>query len=95
MSENGFKEWAIVELLGHRRIAGRVTETTVAGAPMLRVDVPDGFTQFYSVAAVYSITPATEADVRVVASLVNVEPVHVWELPTQTLDADSDRDGPF
>jgi hypothetical protein len=32
--------WAIVEVFGHRRLAGRVSEVTIAGAKMLRVDVP-------------------------------------------------------
>lgn len=33
-------EWAIVEVMGHRRYAGQAEEVTVAGAPMLRVNVP-------------------------------------------------------
>lgn len=32
--------WAILELLGHRRLAGRVSEVTLAGTTMLRLDVP-------------------------------------------------------
>lgn len=32
--------WAIVELIGHRRVAGYVTEEEVAGTAMLRVDLP-------------------------------------------------------
>lgn len=35
-----FDEWAIVELMGHQRMAGRVIEATIAGAAMLRIDVP-------------------------------------------------------
>jgi hypothetical protein len=26
-----FEEWAIIELFGHTRIAGKVTEATIAG----------------------------------------------------------------
>jgi hypothetical protein len=36
-----FESWAIVELMGHRRIAGRVTEQTIGSAALLRIDVPD------------------------------------------------------
>jgi len=33
-------EWAIVEIFGHRRHAGRVREEERFGAKMLRIDVP-------------------------------------------------------
>ncbi len=33
-------EWAIVEIMGHRRHAGRVREEERFGARMLRIDVP-------------------------------------------------------
>jgi len=36
-----FDQWAIVELFGHQRIAGRVTEASIGGAAFIRVDVPD------------------------------------------------------
>lgn len=54
--------YAVVELMGHLKIAGRIIETTVAGAPMLRVDVPEtsnqpAFTKFFGASAVYAITP--------------------------------------
>lgn len=47
-----FESWAIVELFGHQKIAGRVAEQQIAGTVMLRVDVPEadgqaGFTRFY------------------------------------------------
>lgn len=31
--------WAVLELMGHRKLAGYVQETTLAGAGMLRIDV--------------------------------------------------------
>lgn len=57
-----FSCWAIVELMGHQKTAGLVCEQQIAGAGMIRVDVPnaDGTTQvtrFYSPSAVYCITP--------------------------------------
>jgi len=35
-----FEQWAIVELMGHRRLAGFVTEQEIAGASFIRLDVP-------------------------------------------------------
>ena len=39
VEQDGF-EWAIVEVLGHRKHAGRVREEERFGAKMLRIDVP-------------------------------------------------------
>ncbi len=62
MSKSTFEGWAIVELMGHRKLAGNVTEATIAGAAFLRLDVPSEppVTQYYAPAAVYAITPTTE-----------------------------------
>ncbi len=88
--------WAIVELMGHRRMAGHVSEQEIAGAKLLRVDVyhPDVeesiATQLYSPSALYCLTPTTEDTARAVAaSTRRPEPVHRWEL-----EQGSDADGP-
>ena len=64
-------EYAIVEVFGHRRLAGRIVEVERFGAKLLRIDVPDGGdfatgfkTQFYGGAALFSITPTEEATER-------------------------------
>lgn len=36
-----FDSWAVVELFGHTRLAGRVTEQTIGGSSFLRLDVPE------------------------------------------------------
>lgn len=36
-----FEAWAIVELMGHRQVAGRVTEQIIGGQSLLRIDVPE------------------------------------------------------
>ena len=68
MSEGktGFEGWAILELPGHRRLGGRVSEATVAGAAFIRIDVPHPndstlirATHFYNPTAVQAITPAS------------------------------------
>lgn len=63
-----FREWAIVELFGHQRVFGEVTEAEIAGGKLLRVDVmlPDGktCTRFFGTGAIYSLNPASEEAVR-------------------------------
>lgn len=36
-----FEGWAIVEMLGHKRIAGYLSEQAIGGGAMLRIDVPE------------------------------------------------------
>ena len=37
-----FEHWACVEILGHQSVVGKCSEEQIAGATLLRVDVPDG-----------------------------------------------------
>ncbi len=90
MSES-LNEWAILELMGHRKMAGLVSEVTIAGGAFIRIDVPgiprEGeiapivATQFYSPSAVYCITPVKEELARNVAAASQVAPVSRWDLP--------------
>lgn len=41
MDNQAFEAWAIVEVFGHQRFAGRVTEQSIGGCSFVRVDVPD------------------------------------------------------
>lgn len=84
-----FAGWAILEILGHRRLGGWVAETQVAGAGFLRIDVPgDGddpvASQFYPPSAIYCLTPTSEDAARLVAKQNRPEPVHRYELPRGT-----------
>jgi hypothetical protein len=62
-------EWAIVEIFGHRRHAGRTREEERFGAKLLRVDVPikgapaeHGWTtHYYGGSSIFSFTPTDEA----------------------------------
>ncbi len=65
-----FTGWAIVELFGHKRLAGHVSSQVVAGGSMVRIDVPETpadskpatqqYTKLVGVAAIYGITPVAE-----------------------------------
>lgn len=88
---DGTLEWCLVELMGHRRVAGYVREVTVAGAGFLRIDIPGdddpagsgrlGATQLVSPTSVYAIHPTTEDVARAMADDWHHEPVQRWELP--------------
>lgn len=99
-SENGpFTEWAIIELMGHRRLAGWLSEQEIAGRGFLRLDIPSDppATQLYSPSAVYCITPTTEALARAVAKTAQHSPVQRWELPAapNVVDDGDCGEGPF
>lgn len=82
-----FDEWAIVELLGHRRVAGRIREVHLAGHGFLRLDIPATQdhreqTQYIAPGSVYALHPTTEALATAAASRWRPEPVSRFELPT-------------
>ena len=89
-----FEQWAILEVMGHRRLAGLVSEATIAGAGFIRIDIPktaekDGdqefmTTQFYRPDSIYAITPTTEAIARAVANNTVFRPVERYELTAPT-----------
>lgn len=87
MNDNqpSFEQWAILELLGHVRLGGLVTEEEHFGAKLGRIDVPtsDGrmATQWFGALAIYRLTPTTEEIARAVALRNQPAPVHRWELP--------------
>lgn len=82
--ESGFNQWAIIELMGHVKIAGHVTEVEMFGSKLGRVDIPngDGFTtQYFNGSSLYRLTPTTEEIARGVAKSNQPAPVYRWELP--------------
>lgn len=79
-----FDQWAILELMGHVLLAGRITEEEHFGSKVGRIDIPngDGFTtQFFGGGSVYRLTPTTEEIARKVAAGSQPVPVSLWESP--------------
>lgn len=63
------EQWAIVELFGHNKVAGKLSEQQMGGCAFVRVDVPDtdtgkGYTRLYGNGAIYSIAFVEEAIAR-------------------------------
>ena len=89
----GWTGWAIVELMGHRRLSGQVSEQTIAGSRFVRLDIPSDpkVTQFYAPAAVYCITPTSE-DIARAAALPSA-PIQLggrapWDDEDDTIEVD-------
>jgi len=87
MSEkSNFDTWALVELFGHQKIVGHVTEQEIAGKGFIRVDVPDfngekSFTRFYGPDAIYSLNPVSEEVARGLLTRYRNAPVQAYEMP--------------
>lgn len=87
-TDTKFESWAIVELFGHQRIAGRVSEQAIGGCNFLRVDVPEAggvaaFTKFYTQGAIYCLTPCDEATARQAVEHFRAQPINEFVLPSR------------
>jgi NAD-dependent dihydropyrimidine dehydrogenase PreA subunit len=92
IDRGGLDVWAIVELMGRQKIAGKISEQVIAGQPLLRVDVPavageTAFTCFYSGRALYAITPVAEEIAIAAARQIKKDPIVVWGVRTAEIES--------
>ncbi len=85
MSEK-FEQWAILEIMGHQRYAGMVSEQALGGASFVRIDVPaaDGlpaFSKLFGAGAIYCISPCSEEVALAMAKQFRKQPLQIYELP--------------
>ncbi len=78
----GFDEPCVVEMMGHRRVVGRVRQAEFP-AGFLRIDEPDGRTSLVSPSAVYAMHPVSEDVVKALAEKWRSEPISKWDLPDE------------
>jgi hypothetical protein len=81
--DDNTKTWGIVELMGHKVVAGMISKSEMLGKPMLRIDVPETstypeFTQFYGDGSIYCVTFVSEEVARLTAEQSKVNPVSVY-----------------
>lgn len=95
------KGWCVLELMGHRKLAGWVSDD----AGLLRIDVhlhdPDTeqgsapiATQWYGQAAIYCITATSKENCLALTKSHQPRPIGRWELapaPAEQLVADADE----
>lgn len=96
MSEERFEQWAIVELFGHQRIAGLVSELEIAGSTLIRVDVPrvngrDAFTKAYGHKAIYALTFVDRDVALAAAEKLGLVPIDEWTVASVTVEAVRER----
>lgn len=86
-----FEAWGLLELFGHQRLAGRLSEQTIGGCHFIRIDVPavaqdpgddavPEYTRFFTQGAIYSMTITSEAVARKLADGMRARPISVYEL---------------
>lgn len=75
----------ILELMGHNRIAGMVSEQELGATKFVRVDVPavddqQAFTKLYGPQAIYAVTPCDEATMLQAVRAFRTVPIERWHL---------------
>jgi len=97
------KAWALVELFGHQRIVGYLSQQTMGTGVLFRVDVPDlikdgktvrpGFTRYFGLPAIYSITPISEQMVRQLLPNIDGTPGEARPLQVESFRREDDWAG--
>lgn len=75
--------WGVVEIMGHRTRAGALSDATIGGATMLRIEHPtradhsgdEPLTEYYAPSAIFAIRPCSQQEAADVAS---------WAWPDRT-----------
>lgn len=87
MNQEAFEHWAILELFGHQRIAGKVSEQTIGGCAFVRVDVPGDeelgiqpFTKLFGNGAIYAISITDEETARAMVKHCRLKPIDRWSI---------------
>lgn len=85
MEAQKFQINAIVELFGHQRMAGIVTEQNFGSNTFIRIDVPEtetspAFTRIVNPSAIYALNPVTEEVMRITASQIVSKPIQEWDI---------------
>lgn len=92
VGQDKFESWGMLELFGHQRIAGRITEQTIGGCSFVRVDVPEcegipAYTRMFGQGAIYALTITSEDVARRLAATMRARPVKPYELTPPALPA--------
>ena len=101
-----FEGWAVLEIMGHNKFAGLVSEQTIAGHGFIRIDVPEvelengtklpAFTKIFGAGSIYAISPCTEETAKAFVAMYRARAFSEYSIPRLTSnqrdDDDSDED---
>lgn len=88
------RQWAVVELFGHQRIAGELSDHLIGGDSFVRIDVPDvtvpagdgatrvipAHTKLFGGKAVYSVAFVDEGTALAAAHSIRHQPISSYTL---------------
>lgn len=85
MNTEKLELFAIIELFGHQKMAGKVTEQSIGPATFVRVDVPEtttqpSFTRLLNPSAIYAINPCTKEVMEHMAGNFAAKPIEAWDI---------------
>lgn len=91
-----FEAWGLLELFGHQRLAGRLSEQTIGGCHFIRIDVPavgdvGEYTRMFTQGAIYGLTITTEDVARGLAQSLQARPISVFDMPRHAALPDRTR----
>lgn len=89
MEQQRFEAWGIVDLFGHTRLAGRISEQAIGGETFIRVDVPNGegfHTRLFGKGAIYGMSLTDETIAREVAKASSIRPVSSYDVTALLAD---------
>ena len=87
IESEAYAGWAVIELMGHRRMGGKIREVSAYGSAMLRIDVfplegdTATSTHFYGSTSLYGVHPSSERVARAINDREMPELVTKWDLP--------------